>query len=60
MIEKEQAIKAIQDLPQNATIEDAMEKLYLLYKIDRGIKQANEGNKISQDEAKKKMERWLK
>jgi hypothetical protein len=60
MIEKEQAIKAIQDLPQNATIEDAMEKLYLLYKIDRGIKQADEGNKISQDEAKKKMERWLK
>ncbi|MGR3175114.1 MAG: hypothetical protein ACUZ8N_11005 [Candidatus Scalindua sp.] len=59
MIEKEQAIKAIQDLPQNATIEDAMEKLYLLYKIDRGIKQADEGNKISQDEAKKKMERWL-
>ncbi|MBS1259236.1 MAG: hypothetical protein MAG551_02303 [Candidatus Scalindua arabica] len=60
MIEKEQAIKAIQDLPQNATIEDAMEKLYLLYKIDRGMKQADEGNKISQDEAKKKMERWLK
>lgn len=60
MIEKEQAIKAIQDLPQNATIEDAMEKLYLLYKIDRGIKQADEGNRISQDEAKKKMERWLK
>ncbi len=60
MIEKEQAIKAIQDLPQNATIEDAMEKLYLLYKIDRGIKQADEGSKISQDEAKKKMERWLK
>ena len=60
MIEKEQAIKAIQDLPQNATIEDAMEKLCLLYKIDRGIKQADEGNKISQDEAKKKMERWLK
>ena len=59
MIEKEQAIKAIQDLPQNATIEDAMEKLCLLYKIDRGIKQADEGNKISQDEAKKKMERWL-
>ena len=59
MIEKEQAIKAIQDLPQNATIEDAMEKLCLIYKIDRGIKQAEEGNEISQDEAKKKMERWL-
>ncbi|MDR4499819.1 MAG: hypothetical protein MRK01_00825 [Candidatus Scalindua sp.] len=60
MIEKEQAIKAIKDLPQDATIEDAMEKLYVLYKVDRGIKQANKGQKISQQEAKKRMERWLK
>lgn len=60
MIAKEQVIKAIQDLPQNASIEDAMEKLYLLYKVNRGIKQADEGQKISQEEAKKKMEKWLK
>ncbi len=26
MIAKEQAVKAIQDLPQNASIEDAMER----------------------------------
>ncbi len=60
MIAKEQAIKAIQDLPQNASIEDAMEKLYLLYKVNRGIKQADAGQKISQEEAKKRMEKWLK
>ncbi len=60
MIAKEQAIKAIQALPQNASIEDAMEKLYLIYKVDQGIKQADLGHKISQDEAKKRMEKWLK
>ncbi|MFQ5456631.1 MAG: hypothetical protein ACE5EA_10620 [Nitrospirota bacterium] len=60
MIAKEQAIKAIQDLPQNASIEDAMEKLYLIYKVDQGIKQADAGQKMSQKEAKEKMERWLK
>ena len=60
MIAKEQAVKAIQDLPQNASIEDAMERLYLMFKVDRGIKQADAGQKISQEEAKKKMERWLK
>ncbi len=60
MIAKEQAIKAIQSLPQNASIEDVMEKLYLIYKVDRGIKQADSGHKISQDEAKKRMEKWLK
>ena len=60
MLAKEQAIKAIKDLPQNASIEDAMEKLYLMFKIDRGIKQANAGQKMSQKEAKKRMEKWLK
>jgi len=60
MIAKEQVIKAIQDLPQNASIEDAMERLYLIYKVERGLKQADEGQKISQKEARKKMEKWLK
>ncbi len=60
MSAKEQILKAIQELPQDASIEDAMEKLYLIYKVDRGIKQADAGEKISQDEAKKRMEKWLK
>jgi len=60
MIAKEQVLKAIQELPQNASIEDAMEKLYLIYKVDRGTKQADSGQKISQEEAKKRMGKWLK
>lgn len=60
MSAKEQILKAIQELPQDASIEDAMEKLYLIYKVDRGIKQADAGAKISQDEAIKRMEKWLK
>jgi hypothetical protein len=57
---KEQVLKAIQELPQDATVEDAMEQLYLLYKVERGIKQADAGQKISQEEAKKRMKKWLK
>ena len=60
MSAKEQILKAIQELPQDASIEDAMEKLYPIYKVDRGIKQADAGGKISQDEAIKRMEKWLK
>ena len=55
MSAKEQILKAIQALPQ-----DAMEKLYLIYKVDRGIKQADAGAKISQDEAIKREELYLK
>lgn len=60
MTVKEQVLKAIQELPQDATVEDAMERLYLLYKVERGIKQADAGQKISQEEAKKRMNKWLK
>ena len=35
---KQQMLKAIEELPDDANIVDALERLYLLYKIDRGIK----------------------
>ncbi len=60
MTAKEEIIKVIRQLPDDATVEDAMEKLYLLHKVERGISQADAGEKISQEEARRQMERWLK
>jgi predicted transcriptional regulator len=57
---KEQMLKVIQELPDDATIEDAMERLYLLYKVERGIAQADAGQKVSQEEARRRMAKWLK
>jgi hypothetical protein len=57
---KEQMIRVIRGLPEDATIADAMERLYLLHKIDRGIAQADAGQKESQEEARQRMVRWLK
>jgi predicted transcriptional regulator len=57
---KDQILKAIQDLPDDATVESAMERLYLLYKIEQGIEQADRGQVISQEEVKRRMEQWLK
>ena len=57
---KDQMIQLIEQLPEDATVEDALDKLYLLYKIERGISQADTGQKISQNEARLQMERWLK
>jgi hypothetical protein len=60
MTTKEQMIKVIQELPDDATVEDAMERLYLLYKIECGIAQAEAGQKVSQEEARRRMAQWLK
>ena len=57
---KQRMLKAIAELPDEANFEDALERLYLLYKIDRGIKQADAGELVTQDEARRRMARWLK
>ncbi|MBT9149092.1 MAG: hypothetical protein DDT27_01013 [Dehalococcoidia bacterium] len=60
MTVKEQVLKAIEGLPQDASIEDAMERLYLLHKVERGVSQADAGQKVSQEEAKERMKQWLR
>ncbi len=57
---KQQMLKAIEDLPEDAKVEDALERLYLLYKIDKGIEQADAGELMSQEEARQRMAKWLK
>jgi len=57
---KQDILKAIAELPDQANIEDALERLYLLYKIDKGTKQADAGELVSQDEARRRMAKWLK
>ena len=59
MTAKEQILQTMSRLPADASIEDAMAELYLLYKIQRGIEQADKGQTVSNEEAKKRMARWL-
>lgn len=60
MSTKEEVVRAMEDLPDDATLEDAIERLYLLYKVRRGIEQADGGEGITQEEARKRMARWLR
>ena len=57
---KQQILKAIEELPDDANVEDALERLYLLYKIERGVRQADAGELITQEEARQRMAKWLK
>ena len=52
---KDQMLKAIQDLPADATIVDAVERLYLLQKIERGLSEADSGQTVSQAEARQRI-----
>jgi predicted transcriptional regulator len=47
---KSEILRAIQDLPDDATVEDAMERLYFLAKVERGLEQSESGETTSHDE----------
>ena len=60
MTAKEKMIQALRNLPDDASIEDAMERLLFLSKIERGVEQADAGQTISHFQVKEKMAKWLK
>ena len=57
---KQEILQALAELPDEANVVDALERLYLLYKIDKGIKQADAGELVTQDEARRRTAKWLK
>jgi predicted transcriptional regulator len=57
---KQKVMKAIRGLPDDASIEDAMQRLLFLAKIDRGLQQADAGQTIPHSQVKEKMAKWLK
>ena len=60
MVTKQTMLDAISQLPDDATVEDAMERLYILEGIERGIAQVEAGQFLTNDEAKKHLSTWLK
>lgn len=60
MTTKEKAVQAVQALPEDASLEDAMERLFLLAKIERGLQQADAGALIPHEKVKERMAKWLK
>ena len=52
---KERVIEAVRELPDDATVEDAMERLYVLAKIQKGLDQVEAGQTVSHEEAKRRI-----
>jgi predicted transcriptional regulator len=42
-------------LPADATVEEAMERLYFLSKIEQGLEQADAGQTISHEEVRRRL-----
>jgi predicted transcriptional regulator len=51
---KQRAIEALQTLPEDATIDDAIERLCLIAKIEEGLRQSDAGELTDHEEVKKR------
>jgi predicted transcriptional regulator len=54
---KQRALEAIEKLPEDASLEEVMERLYFLSKVERGLRQADAGQVVSHEEAKRRLTR---
>ena len=51
-------LRAVGEMPDGATYDDVMERVYMLQKIERGRQQIEAGEGIPHEEAKQQMKRW--
>lgn len=54
-MKKTQLLETIQDMPEEFSIDELMEKLFILQKIEEGQKQVQGGQFYSEAEAKNKL-----
>ncbi|MEJ2248524.1 MAG: hypothetical protein P8Y70_00860 [Candidatus Lokiarchaeota archaeon] len=58
--EKDNIIEMIKALPDDVSMEDIIEAIYVRQKIEKGLKDSEEGRLFTHEEAKERLEKWLK
>ena len=48
---KQKILHAVESLPENATLEDAIERLCFLAKVEEGLRQSDAGETVSHKDA---------
>lgn len=60
MLTKERLNKTINHLPDSFTIDELIDKLIFIEKVEDGIKQSDEGKVISNEDIKTMIDKWSK
>jgi hypothetical protein len=53
---KPQIVQAVEDLPDDATLEDAIERLHFLRKVQKGLVQSESGQTLSLDDLEQRLQ----
>jgi hypothetical protein len=60
MITKTQIINSLDKLPENLTIDQVVDHLIFIEKVQKGIHDSQNGKLNTKDKAKQKLKSWLK
>ena len=59
MLTKENIISTINNLDEPIELDDVLDKILLLEKIEKGMEQSEKGQVISDEDLDKRLETWL-
>lgn len=59
-MKKTTVINTLAEFPKEFLLEDLLERLIILEKIEIGLKEAKEGKVVSHEDAKKMIAKWQK
>ena len=59
MTTKQRIMQAIQELPDDTTFEEAIERLLFLAQLERRLNELDSGRSISHEEARRRLGAWL-
>ncbi len=57
-MKRDKAIETIKELPNEFDLDDLIERLVFVEKVEKGLKQLDEGKTIPHDEVKKITKKW--
>ena len=57
---KQVALKIIEHMPDDASLEEVMYELYFRQRVDRGIRELDEGKTVSHEAVKRSLVKWLR
>jgi hypothetical protein len=60
IIRKTKLIETLGDLPEEFSIDELVDRLIIIQKVEEAQKQSKEGLKYSEDEAKNMIKKWSK
>lgn len=60
MLTKKKLLLAIKEMPDQFTIEELLDHVLFVHKVEIGLSQADSGKTYSTAQAKSKLKKWLK